>query len=73
MEVERNNKRSRINQDEYDQIGFKKVHYDNISNNKLKEEKKIYRCTIINCSFVACTPHNMSNHIKTHYHVDQPQ
>ena len=58
-------KRNRNEQPGYDDIQFKKVHYDP-TNIKLKEEKKIYRCSYINCTYVACTPHNMATHINTH-------
>jgi len=58
-------KRTRNEQHEYDSIQFKKIHYDPITP-KLKEEKKIYRCSYINCTYVACTPYNMSTHIKNH-------
>jgi hypothetical protein len=41
-------------------ISSKKIHFEtDIKGTK----ERFYRCTHLNCSYVACTPHNISLHI----------
>jgi len=58
-------KRNRTKELEYNR-NSKKIKED-IEN---KENKKIYRCSYINCTHITYTPYSMAIHLKTHFDID---
>ncbi len=56
-------KRSRAEEVDMNQIIFKRYHRE-LGGNVQREQKNIYRCKHAGCTFIACTVHNISMHVK---------